>query len=182
MASTLKVDNLLDSQGNAFDGSQLDMSSVNMGKVLQVKHYQLTTSAVINSGTTHTAVLQQAITPTSADSKILIQMTLSGSMANGGTFHGRFYRDSTPIGIGTDSNSIPKETFDGLDNNGSPTDGSLTASMTWIDEPNTTSEVNYWVGCHGATGIFYINRTIAYSSTTHDHNTVSTLTLMEIGA
>ena len=69
MASTIKVDEILDSQGNEFDGSQLG----NVGKVLQIQRFAITTdmgtittTTLINSG------LGITITPKSSTSKLLV--------------------------------------------------------------------------------------------------------------
>jgi len=70
MASTIKVDEILDSQGNQFDGSQLG----NVGKVLNVYTTSVSGSGNIStSSTTHVGIgLSLTVTPTTANSKFLI--------------------------------------------------------------------------------------------------------------
>lgn len=73
MASIIKVDNILDSNGNAFDGSQL----ANVGKVLQVHNF-------VNNLTTATTAttydhFDVNITPVRANSKFFIACNMKAS-------------------------------------------------------------------------------------------------------
>jgi len=102
-------------------------------------------------------------------------------MESGGTCHLRFYRGGTAIAIGTDGNSLPKDTMDGIDVS-QPADASAAATMMWLDSPSTTSAITYYIKGHpkDSGGNLKINRTANNSSTDHDSQTVTTLTLMEI--
>ena len=161
MASTIKVDEILDSQGNQFDGSQLG----NVGKVLQVKQATSGTqySFSSSSGVCGPSV---SITPSSANSKILIFVHTDAVTLESDAVYGKFYlrKNSTnlaPYGypLGWSSTDNARGTF----------------GTQYLDSPLTTSQLTYdtyWEGRSGT--VIQINRDGAAHA-------LSTITVMEIG-
>jgi len=150
------------------------------GIPIQVVQGQKTTTQVI-SGSSYVNIVSATITPSSTSSKILITGCVTGFMESGGTCHLRFYRGGTAIAVGTEGNSLPKDTMDGIDV-AQPGDASAAATMMWLDSPSTTSAITYYIKGHpkDSGGNLKINRTGNNSSTDHDSQTVTTITLMEI--
>ena len=185
MASIIKVDEILDGNGNQFDGSQLG----NVGKVLQV---QSTTFSGIWSagggGTTFYDVtpLNVTITPKSSTSKILIKTTVN--IGSGyWEIQGRFTRNGTAVGLGDQRGSRSRCSF--LDNRYEAAGGARNSwgavSSEFLDSPATTSQITYGVALNG-----YSSYTIGVNYNPHADNDssdyfgtpISTLTVMEIGA
>lgn len=81
MASIIKVDNILDSQGNKFDGSQLG----NVGKVLQVYNHNWQ-SEYASTSTSFQDVPNTvfSFTPKSSSSKLIIQVNVSVNLNTNG--------------------------------------------------------------------------------------------------
>lgn len=132
MASTIKVDEILDSQGNQFDGSQLG----NVGKVLQVKsfHDSSVASQYINSTSYQPTSLEISITPSSVNSKILILMGAGvGFDDTDGAqiFAGLFRNNSVEI----NSMSIGRDYVSSAWN--------TSFHMSYLDNPQTTSSITY---------------------------------------
>ena len=73
MASTIKVDEILDSQGNQFDGSQLG----NVGKVLQVVHYSDTTNRSTASAVWVDTGISWSFSPTLSNSRIIFNFSMA---------------------------------------------------------------------------------------------------------
>ena len=165
MASIIKVDEILDSQGNQFDGSQLG----NVGKVLQVVQGTNGNLASFStaSGDCGASI---SITPSSSSSKILVMVHLDGvTITTDGAGYGNFFlrkngADLIPFGypIGWTSTDNARGT---------------TVSTTYLDSPATTSTLTYnsrWYNRSGNVEI-QINRDgAAYC--------LSTITVWEIGA
>ena len=84
MASIIKVDAILDSNGNQFDGSQLG----NVGKVLQVQHVQCSPTRYTISVNALTPIPDLLInfTPKSSTSKILLQSNIYSTETHVSTF------------------------------------------------------------------------------------------------
>jgi hypothetical protein len=165
---------------DALSSSAIASGDLPTGTPVQVVQGQKTTTQTI-SGSSYTDIVSATITPSSTSNKILITGCVTGMMESGGTCHLRFYRGSTAIGLGTESNSLPKDTMDGLDV-AQPADASACATMMWLDSPSTTSATTYYIKGHPVdTGPnLKINRTSNNSNGSHDSQTITTITLMEI--
>lgn len=128
--------------------------------------------------------LNTVITPTSATSKIFMSATLN--MGSGyWEIQGRFLRNGTAIGLGTQRGSRSVCTF--LDNRyeaaGSVRNGWGAVTAQFLDSPGTTSAVTYGVALNGYSsftiGINY-NPYSDYDSADYFGCPISTVTLMEI--
>ena len=102
------------------------------GKILQVVTKKAADQTITNPGTTYTASSQytQAITPTSATSKILIMASGNVAGSNGGLFVSVF-RDSTNLG----------QSVGGV--RAVDTSNPFSIGIMHIDEPATTSSISY---------------------------------------
>jgi hypothetical protein len=141
------------------------------GKVLQVLQDDLVGAITSTSASYADTGLTQAITPSSATSKVLIIATMN-SCAKGGanTQLGlRLLRDSTTISNASDGTGSNAGT--GFHNWG-------TNSIVYLDSPATTSATTYKIqfANKAGSGNVYIND---YQSA---NDCVSTITVMEIGA
>jgi len=129
--------------------------------------------------------ISAAITPTSATSKILVQVMLS--TGDGGNNYGRGYRvlrDSTTIAEGPNTASIMvRAAFATVISQIGNTDIS-TIPFMYLDSPSSSSALAYkvqgWASASSVT-TSYINR--PYAPTTASSPTgISTITLMEVAA
>ena len=186
---TLTVDNL-----NTSAITATSLTGVATGKVVQViqnfdDQYATYSNTSVDAQAT---VLSQAITPTAASSKILIQVNLCVSCTTDGNKHFGLvlYRGSTEIGSGDASswNSGVGTTHSATEQvNYSQPDKILTGF--YLDSPNTTSATTYniksYIHDFGSSisaknlvvnggGYSYNNKETAITS--------SSITLMEIGA
>jgi hypothetical protein len=132
------------------------------GKVLQVLTATDTTtrSSTSTSFVTASNTLSVAITPSAASSKIFVQVSFEALTNSGARGFWTIYKDSTNLGDGNGMASID-QSVDG---------GSV--SMTFLDSPNSTSELTYAV---------YI-KTNATSCSMNANNTKGSIVVMEIGA
>jgi hypothetical protein len=154
------------------------------GKVLQVVQDVLDTELAVTLNTTWTSVsgLSQVITPSATSSKILIQVSINVGGQNGSDQSYpkiRLKRDSTTIGIGTGSGSRTLSSA-----MWSPGDGTAnstgTLTVTFLDEPSTTSTITYGVSVFGSQNrTFYINR-CGTDENTAGGRAISTITLTEV--
>lgn len=174
MASELKVDVLLDGSGNQFDGSQLG----NVGKVLQVVNVEDKTRTQINS---HDPIqlMSCTITPSSANSKILIQLSVAvGDTDDWGL---RLTRNGTTIkGTGYSASYSDPNCFVCHDQFDMGNYEIYTMAWNFMDTPATTSPVTYILysdSFGGNTGLFNYNRDNANTGAGQ-----SSMTLWEIGA
>ena len=130
--------------------------------------------------------LTQAITPSSTSNKILINISISyGSQTYAGFFKiqaitaGGSYSDLTGA-IGTASSNRSRITMGTL--GGTADDAEIsTATMLYLDSPNTTSQRTYKVlFTHRHSGTMVINA--GYTTTDADYSglAISTITCMEI--
>ena len=149
------------------------------GKVLQV--VSTTKSDTFTStATTFTDItgLSVTITPTSASSKILVLYNLSGGATEIAT--ARLLRGATPINIGDAAGSRSR----------SAGDFSIFAiqiaetlvSGSFLDSPATTSATTYKMQAQISASTFYINRSEQDTDNYYRTRSVSTITVMEIGA
>ena len=181
MASTIKVDEILDGNGNQFDGSQLG----NVGKVLQVVHVNLK-DPFVSSAVAWTDItgLTATITPLSTSSKILLTSVIQvGGTNTWGGSHYRATRNGTVLSVGTETGHQVNAHTGGLMYNSAHS--LYSKNIVEYDSPNTTSPVTYKIQGYpeqdGGSGYIYVN-TMSGKSTGYTSNGVSTLVLMEIGA
>jgi hypothetical protein len=181
-ASTLSSSNLSGALP-ALDGSAL--TGVSAGKVLQVvstlKQNTFTTTTALGSGTNITG-LTTTITPSSTSSKILVMFTGYGSPSTsnytigailertiGGTpaypYLGDARGSASRISAGTNAGSGDAKNL----------------NFTFLDSPNTTSQITYNVAIGGETSaLTYLIGGSFASGASYLFNIPTTLTLMEI--
>jgi hypothetical protein len=120
------------------------------------------------------------ITPTSATQKIYLSGVINGEWSSAAQFGFLFIkRDGTAISLPDLGNRVATMgTFLApLDNQGSYTPD--VASISFIDSPETTSEVTYTVfvtNRQNTVASFYLNRTVGNSNANTDPRMASTLT------
>ena len=184
--STLELKELSHPAGEVIkiaSGKTLDLKtqgSVTMptGSVLQVVNATLTT-AISTTSTTFVDVLTASITPTSASSKILVNIsTMLGHDGGSGAFVG-LLRDTTNLisntagGVSDTKNAWSTHT---ADHSNSPNREVSHPSITYLDSPATASSITYKLQYVAAGGTVYVNRWALNT----DHAGVTTITLMEI--
>ena len=159
------------------------LPSGSSGGIIQVKSV-IKTDTFTTDSTSYIDVtgLSVSITPTRADSKILVMMHVQMGHTNYVSGFLRLVRDSTAIAVGTDVGSRNACTVCMSDD---PTDDELNSlSMTFLDSPSTTSSTTYKVQIitegSGNTGNVYINRSGEDSSNVQHGRPVSTITVMEV--
>ena len=150
------------------------------GKVLQVLQATKTdTTSLSSTSWTDVTGMSQSITPSATSSKILVIADCITSGASG--VMAKLVRGSTDIAIGDTDGSRERVSFGSTDGKG----GSQVEPWTiiWLDSPSTTSATTYklqWRAQGG--GTHYFNRSANDANNTHYTRSVSTLTLIEIGA
>ena len=175
MTSKLKTDILETVSGSgtiALTNQLSGMTSASMpsGSVLQVVSGTFGTNTSTTSTSFVNTPVALSITPTSTSSKILIMVSAPMYAANANTYAARFtiFR-GTVSGVNLGDSSL------GFGNQWSSTGGtslSVTASMSFLDSPSTTSSQAYTVGIRSEG-----NNSAA---TIMQSNAKATITLMEI--
>jgi hypothetical protein len=152
------------------------------GKVLQVKSVTKT-DTFTSTSTSYVDItgLTIDITPSSATSKILVMYNVSGSQqVNVNIAHSRLMRNSTAINIGDASGSRDASTSDPMSMDTLIV--GTTIAGTFLDSPATTSSTTYKFQVRTVGNTVYINRTQEDNDSAVRARTVSTITVMEIGA
>jgi hypothetical protein len=110
--------------------------------------------------------LSVTVTPNSASSKFFLYARVHGELSqNEHQVSLRFLRDSTPVNVGTATQSGQNEVMytsgDALNGNASSTP--ITGTMFTLDSPNTTSAITYKVQLsdQGNNLNFYLNGTVS---------------------
>jgi len=129
--------------------------------------------------------LSVSITPTSASSKILVSFSVVGASSattSDSIASIRLMRDSTAISVGDAANLRQRSTGGISTRETNATTINFTSAGEFLDSPATTSATTYKI--QGITGAvtFYINRTQGDADAASSYRTVSTITVMEIGA
>jgi hypothetical protein len=151
------------------------------GKILQVVSATKTdTFTTTSTSFVDVTGYSASITPTSATSTILVLYNLSGMSTDGALSHSRLLRGSTVINVGAAAGSRNQSTSD-LFSNSSSCIGT-TSSGSFLDSPATTSATIYKMQVTTSGGTVYVNRSNTDNDTFNRSRTVSTITLMEIGA
>ena len=165
--------------------SEYTQAAASAGKIAQVLSTTKTDtfSASISSGAS-TAItgLSQSITPTSASSKILVTVSVSGNMANRNGFGASIARGSTLIGIGDSSGSRTR-----VGAASAQAEAAMTGNLIleFLDSPATTSATTYNVYANNMnvdTRTTYVNRAETDNDSVDRIRTASTITVMEITA
>ena len=152
--------------------------------ILQVVSTAKTDLFSMSSGTfADVTGLSVTITPTSATSKILVNVSVHGQgIAATSALIGRILRDSTAIGIGGAEGSRTRATFGNTIANG----GSIIINnaVTFLDEPATTSSLTYKVQVRSDNPgqLVYVNRSSTDTDSDLFARTISTITVMEVAA
>ena len=152
------------------------------GKILQVLQAAKTdTQTTTTAGFVDVTGLSIAITPSAATSKILVLANVCtvGTVGAAASFT-LIVRDSTEIAIGDAAGSRLRVSANGY----APDAGdNRHHSTVWLDSPSTTSATTYKVQ-FTANGTYtaYINRTQTDTDSNSYARSVSTITVMEIGA
>ena len=151
------------------------------GKVLQVVQ---TAKTDIFSSTSTSYVditgFSASITPTSSTNKILVRFDITGGASSLAVY--KLVRGSTDIAIGDLITSHGQSTTQAAQWAGINGDRGYYVGMNFLDSPSTTSLTTYKIQGFTDSGTFYINRSSSYSTTSVGSGSVSTITLMEIGA
>jgi hypothetical protein len=141
------------------------------GKVLQVVHASTSTDTASNTTTFATTNLTATITPTLNTSKVLVLVSQNGCLNDTAANQGvmlQLLRGATVLSSITDRQSFT-----------SVSSFSMTGmSFNWLDSPATTSATTYKTefARYAAVGTVYVQ------TANSANKTVSTITLMEIGA
>ena len=177
----------------ALNGSNL--TNISAGKVLQVVTNHDNTEKALSTGTTMTnySELNTSITPSATNSKILVMINFGAisfgrndaSLGYGQVRYqisGGSVQDmagSEQLGANTMSAGDKHQFAVNLHQQDYRVD---TTSMTLLHEPNTTTSTSYqvFVQAEGSSGVCKINKN--YRDSGNDYSTISTMTLMEIGA
>ena len=151
------------------------------GKLLQVVSTAKTdTFSTDSSSFTDVTGLTVNITPAATSSKILIIVNLVGDNDSGYSY-ARLMRDSTEISIGDASNSNTRSSFGNF--NVANNSVFLTGALTYLDSPSTTSATTYKIqAIVPSAGTFYINYGGATGTDSGNGRSVSTITVIEVGA
>ena len=165
------------------------LPSGSSGGIIQVKSTTKTTHQSILESSGSSAypsgavdIMTVSITPTRADSKILVSSTVQAASTNAAILY--MYRDSTVINAGTDGSTANNNAYQGwahvrFDN----TDETYSYTTQFLDSPASTSAQTYmFTISHGDSGqrAIYINKTDADSNNYQHTRGISTLTLYEV--
>ena len=150
--STIKVNNIQSRTGNAISFTSGDTITIpsgatltnngtaNFGKIGQVLHTTTTTELVLTSSAYTDLGLEQAITPSSTSSKILIFTNIHSQYQDSGqnaAYTMKMLRDATQIYQGGQTYEIVSETTNAS--------GQHKDSWTFLDSPSSTSAITYKV-------------------------------------
>ena len=137
-------------------------------KILQVVSATYSTNVSTSSGTPVTTGVTATITPTSANSKILINAVIEGSYNNANSATG------TGFYIYKNGSNLTGSYFTFTNYLGSATALIMSVPMTYLDSPATTSSTTY--------AIFFARLSGSGSVVVQQNNDISSITLMEIAA
>jgi hypothetical protein len=123
--------------------------------------------------------LQVSITPKSANSKMLVESSISASTDRLGTTLFRLVRDGTNIGLGDVDGTATRSSFGSSDGSSY---GPCTTAGSFLDSPTSIvgTPIVYKVQCTANNISVFINRGLASNSTITFARSISTLTVTEI--
>ena len=196
MASILRLDNWQNSDGTSIattDASgNISFAGAGAGKILQVVSTTLSTvysASVAGFSTTATIPgLTATITPSDATSKILVMLNVTGHVQQFGAMPIRLMRDTTHIGGGTASGSMPSMTYHSVCGDAGLGNGSIGTALQisghYLDSPATTSATTYGIQIYNFSSATYtiaINETYYYTTASNPRSS-SMITVMEVAA
>tara|TARA_B100000214_G_scaffold295537_1_gene225331 strand:+ start:1183 stop:1707 length:525 start_codon:yes stop_codon:yes gene_type:complete len=158
------------------------LPSGSSGGIIQVKMGTFTDRFSTDSATMVDTGLSVSITPTRADSKILVNVSL-GSFANGTALKRAFMnivRDSTNVIVGDADTGHEVTACVNTRASGYASGTQIPVSFMVLDSPSTTSAVTYKVQASRGTdsGTVYLN--YPESDDSYGANTASTIVVMEV--
>ena len=158
------------------------LPSGSSGGIIQVKMGTFTDRFTTNSATMVDTGLSVSITPTRADSKILVNVSL-GSFANGTGLKRAFMnivRDSTNVIVGDADTGHEVTAAVNTRASGYASGTQIPLSFMVLDSPSTTSSVTYKVQASigSDSGNVYLN--YPESNDQYGANTASTIVVMEV--
>ena len=158
------------------------LPSGSSGGIIQVKMGTFTDRFTTNSATMVDTGLSVSITPTRADSKILVNVSL-GSFANGTALKRAFMnivRDSTNVIVGDADTGHEVTAAVNTRASGYASGTQIPLSFMVLDSPATTSSVTYKVQASigSDSGNVYLN--YPESNDQYGANTASTIVVMEV--
>ena len=158
------------------------LPSGSSGGIIQVKMGTFTDRFTTNSATMVDTGLSVSITPTRADSKILVNVSL-GSFANGTGLKRAFMnivRDSTNVIVGDADTGHEVTAAVNTRASGYASGTQIPLSFMVLDSPSTTSSVTYKVQASigSDSGNVYLN--YPESNDQYGANTASTIVAMEV--
>jgi hypothetical protein len=166
--------------GAAIAGTKVEGS---FGKVLQVVQDNKTDTWTTTAGPAWSSIggLQVDITPASSSSKMLVSFDITTACANGQRYGLRLHRNGSWIDLADVSGSRTRATSTGDGRASSGTDRNI--SITFLDEPNTSSNVTYnvYAACENSS-LLCVNRSYSHGEASTVFVGTSSLTVMEIGA
>jgi hypothetical protein len=123
--------------------------------------------------------LTASITPTSATSKILVNVSIMFGLSGDITMQAQLLRNSTLIGIGDADQSRTRVTLQQTVGGGD-TFTQPTYSVNHLDNPATTSELTYKIQARVVSGTGYVNRSGNDGNNDNRGRGISSITLMEV--
>ena len=178
-----RVLTLPDETGTVITTAGVPTSAMPAGSVIQVvQAYKTNIFTTTSVSYVEVTGLVASITPTSTNSKILVQVSLNAGVSNftGGV---QLWRNGAPIGLPDTVSGKTNRMWMNVYNGGDDTNSTPNAGMSFLDSPSSTSSLNYAVrvGCVQGGGTIVINdQTSQISSQPFSGNSVSQITLMEI--
>jgi len=172
--------------GTTGDISGSSLTGISTGKILQVKQFAKsdTVSAQPGSSFADISGFTTTITPSSSSSKILVMVMINAS--GNDTTALRLLRGSSSILQGvtvTNKISVATGRYSGNASTGTNYYGAEMDTLVKLDEPAVNTELTYkmqWRASNGSNTL-YLNRNTSDTSQ-YAFRTVSTITLMEVGA
>ena len=163
----------------ASSGQSIPKAALPTGSVLQVVSTTKTdTFSTASTSYVDITGLSVSITPTSSTSKIFVMLSISGSESAGWGY--QLMRGSTAICIGDSGGGSRKQASGGMSVR--DTNGVNNGSVTYLDNPATTSSTTYKVQMYVPSSTGYVNRTYGDIDATYTIRSASTITVMEIAA
>ena len=150
------------------------------GKVLQVVSTSKSDTFSLAATLTYTDItgLSVSITPSSAANKILVLVSVSGSVADGNRIGYRLMRGATSIGNGT---PVGDRQGGFAASQVVSTNSQFVVGTVFLDSPNTTSATTYKVQMQPeSTGYIGRSPSDANNSDSYGTRTSSSITVMEI--
>ena len=166
------------------DGSG-NLSWTTPSKILQVKQTVKTDSFTNTNTSSHVDVtgLSVSITPSSATSKILVQLSIISGHSSHTTVMGfQLVRDTTAICIGDADGNRTRYTTGMHTHYSNASNTVRTHSQSFLDSPNTTNAITYKVNMRNTGGTAYVNRSHEDLNQSGHGRGTSSITVMEVAA